>query len=123
MTSILQHAKAELRRAGLYDEDADYDGEIAVQVEALVQTFTAYGHSGGSAERTLDVFNRVVERKPLTALTGEDDEWNDMTEYGPEPAFQNKRCPAVFKNAHGEAFILIDGTSNREYIKFPYQVL
>jgi hypothetical protein len=120
MSSLLQHAKSELRRAGLYDADADFDGDIAVQVENLVQTFVAYGHSGGSSDLTLEYFNRVINHKPITPLTGEDDEWTDVEEYQPgQPLWQNKRDSRVFKDDKGRAWIITDkGTMT--YITFPY---
>jgi hypothetical protein len=119
MSSLLQHAKSELRRAGLYDADADFDGDIAVQVENLVQTFVAYGHSGGSAHLTLAYFARVANHKPITPLTGEDDEWTDMEQYQPgEPLWQNKRDGRVFKN--NEQAWIIDDKGAPQYITFPY---
>jgi len=39
--------------------------------------------------------------KPLTPLTGEDDEWNDIGDGG---SLQNKRYSAVFKNKDGTAY-------------------
>jgi hypothetical protein len=119
MSSLLQHAKAELRRAGLYDADADFDGDIAVQVENLVQTFVAYGHSGGSAYMTLKFFERVANHKPLTPLTGEDDEWRDLESHQPgQSLWQNVRDSRVFKDKTN-AWI-IDDKGAMTYITFPY---
>jgi hypothetical protein len=80
MSNLLEFARDEMRRAGLYDADADYGpGEIAQCVEKMIEAFRSYGHSGGSADKTLAVFDRVVRFKPLTPLTSEPSEW---TEFG-----------------------------------------
>jgi hypothetical protein len=119
MTSLLQHAKSELRAAGLFDDDSDYNGEIGVQVTALMETFCAYGHSGGSARQTLDTFVRLANHRSLTPLTGADDEWDDVTEMSGSPLWQNKRCPEVFKN-ETEAWLQISSNS-RMPVTFPCQ--
>ena len=130
MSSLLQHTKSELRRAGLFDPDADYDGEVAVQVTALMETLVAYGHSGGSLAQTLEFFNRVANHKPITPLTGEDDEWDDRSEENGSPLWQNTRCLFVFKN-EDKAWIVLEapggngatlGDGRVKYITFPYTV-
>lgn len=123
MSELLKHAKSELRAAGLFDADADYDGAIATSVVALMETFCAYGHSGGSAELTVAVFNRLVNCKPLTPLTGEDDEWNDISNNagaGPGPMWQSRRCASVFKD--NKTAWDIDKPGHRTPITFPYKV-
>lgn len=117
MTSLVQHAKRELRTAGLFDADSDFDGEIGVQVSSLVDVLTAYGHSGGSLEQTLSVFDKLARGKPLTPLTGEDDEW-----YAPETTIpnllQNKRYHFIFKDDE----MAWDVNKGRVAITFPHTV-
>lgn len=133
MSSLIQHAKSELRRAGLFDPDADFDGAVATCVVTMMEVFTAYGHSGGSSEITLNVFARVARHLPLTPLTGEDSEWIDMTkENSGDPLWQNNRCHSVFKD-RARAWIVRDkskseskgahpGDGRVNYITFPYTV-
>lgn len=117
MTSLLQHAKSELRAAGLFDDDSDFDGELGVQVTALMETFCAYGHSGGSATSTLNLFYRLAQHLPLSPLTGEDDEWE--TPEGTSGQIQiNKRCTQVFKDEE----MAWDIRKGRVAITFPYSV-
>jgi hypothetical protein len=125
MSSLLQHAKSELRRAGLFDPDADYDGDVAVQVMALMETFCAYDHSGGSAEETVNLFKLLVQHLPLTPLTGEDDEWDEANG---SPLWRNNRCSNVFKD-ETRAWIVLDGANAPllgdgpvKYITFPFMV-
>lgn len=115
MTTLLQHAKSELRSAGLFDADSDFDGEIGVQVTSLMETFLAYGHSGTSAYRTLEVFDKIARHMPLTPLTGEDDEWESPN--GTDGQMRiNKRCTQVFKDDE----MAWDIRKGRVAITFPY---
>lgn len=117
MSSLLQFAKSELRAAGLHDPDADYGGDIATCVTSLMETFVAYGHSGGSAEQTLAIFEKLARHIPITPLTGEDDEWHDRTnENSGETMWQNKRCERVMKNIH----MAWDTDHGYVAIEFPY---
>lgn len=119
MSSLLQHAKYELRAAGLFDANADYDGDVAVQATSLMEVFTAYGHSGGSAEATLGVFLRLANGLPLTPLTGEDDEWKLPDGVAKDTHVRvNKRCNRVFKDDE----IAWDVRVGRKPITFPYTV-
>ncbi|KKN32102.1 hypothetical protein LCGC14_0817130 [marine sediment metagenome] len=64
-------AELELRKAGLFDEDSDYEGKVGEWVIELVQAFAAQGHSELSANLTVAAFSRVAIREPLTLSTGE----------------------------------------------------
>jgi hypothetical protein len=114
MSELVKFAKSELRAAGLFDEDADYDGEIAPVVVSLMETFTAYGHSGGSASRTLAIFDKLARHIPITPLTGEDDEWREY-----EGIWQNTRYHTVFKDKDGVAW---DTANHNMPVHFPYTV-
>ena len=97
MSKLIEHAEREMRLAGLYDKDADYDGMIPEAVMALVKAHSKQGHSGMSHEITMDIFNKVINFKPLTALTTDDSEWNDRSEYNNGTLlYQNKRNSSVF---------------------------
>jgi len=114
MSSLLQHAKFELRNAGLFDADADYGGDVAVQATSLMEVFAAYGHSGGSAEQTLKVFETLARGLPLSPLTGEDSEWEK--ERPGTGMQQNARCIHVFKDNE----MAWDVRFGRKPITFPY---
>lgn len=96
MSSLLQHTKTELRAAGMFDDDADFDGAIGVGVTALMETLTAYGHSGTSLDATVKTFSRLAAHLPLSPLTGDDDEWHHPVKG--DTMEQNKRCPRVVRD-------------------------
>lgn len=120
MTSLVQHAKRELRTAGLFDADSDFDGEIGVQVSSLMDVLTAYGHSGASLEQTLSVFDKLARGKPLTPLTGEDDEWEvpEQCKLDYPQMLQNKRYHFIFKDDE----MAWDVNKGRVAITFPHTV-
>lgn len=104
----LQRAETEMRRAGLYDEDASYgSGAIAGGVLELLDTWHRQGHSGGSASMTLYIFNRLVEHKTLAPITTDPSEWMDVSDYGGpgSPAtWQNRRMPSAFSLDGGKTW-------------------
>lgn len=108
--SIIEQAKAELRRINFGDDDT------RVMVE-LIEKFLDQWDSGGAVSVALPVFVRCIAGKPLAPLTGDDDEWMSV---GPDnaPMFQNMRCSTVFKDGTGRAYDI--DVAGRPTIKFPY---
>lgn len=88
--SLSEFAKSELERV-----DLEYDGMVKEAAQEIVDLFAKQGHSGGSAHITLGVIDKLLRFKPLTPLTGKDDEWMEVG----EGEYQSKRCPTVFKDA------------------------
>lgn len=66
--ALVEHAERELREAGLFDEDSDYEGMLGEGVMELVRTFAAQGHSGYSAQCTIDLFRRVASYQLLNPM-------------------------------------------------------
>ena len=99
--SLVEFARDELTRAGMFDKDSDYGGMLGDAVMKMVAQFAEEGHSGMSASMAIALFKRVANYEPLTALTGADDEW---IEYA-TGMWQNKRCSHVFKDStNGPAY-------------------
>jgi len=127
---FLEFAEHEIRMAKLFSKEGDfYGGMTGKALMELCKVFDDQGHSGMSASVVANLFKRLTEWQPLTPLTGEDDEWVDIT----ENLWQNKRAPSVFRDKiNGESyqadyFIFVDENdctftshSSRKYIKFPY---
>lgn len=100
----------------------------------IVKKFASQGHSGFSAQYALSLVTRLLQYKPITPLTGEDEEWVEL-DYGDDLAYQNKRCPQIFKqkdgkiyDVEGKVFSSDNGHSwytskdSRVYIEMPYNV-
>ncbi len=56
---LINHAKEELTRVGLFDKDSDYDGMLGNAVLELITVFAKQGHSGMSAEMTRELFYKL----------------------------------------------------------------
>lgn len=113
--SLLSYAEDELNRIGLTDED-EYNGVMRNHILHMVKVFADEGHSGFSAPYAIGILSKLFAFKPLTPLTGEDDEWIKH-DYGVTPNFQNKRLSSVFKDGQdGEAYN-IDGKVFWEWYK------
>lgn len=132
---LKEYAEQELK---LYFPDSKDDDEmdkviknhLTEDVMNLIKLFEIESHSGFSANVVLSLFERLSHWKPLTPLTGADDEWNDVD----EETFQNKRCSSVFKDKETGECYDIDGKvfstdggktyyinkDSRVYISFPY---
>lgn len=111
-SNLLRHAQRELSKAGLYDPDSDYDGMLADAVERLIRVFQAQGHSGFSANLTIDLFSRLAQFQTLTPLTSNPDEWMQVDEgmmpKGDPPVWQSRRRPDAFSNDGGRSYYLLD---------------
>lgn len=91
--SMIEYAKRELERIGK-DEDGLQEF-MNRNILEIIEKFSEQGHSGFSAGYALSVLERLLRFKPISPLTGEDNEWSERG--------QNKRCSSVFKNADGTA--------------------
>jgi hypothetical protein len=105
-------ARAELERAGLFDGDSDYGGMLGTEVLALVERFSAAGHSGFSAALTASVFARLAAWKPLTPITNAADEWMHVAaDMAGEPnLWQSRRQPSLFSYDGGSTYYDLDET-------------
>lgn len=103
MSNLVEYAKRELDIIGLGINDRtgeSYDYTMRSHILHMVEEFSKEGHSGFSGSYALSVLRRVLDYKPLSPLTGEDDEWNQVSD-GDNPVYQNKRASSVFKDNSG----------------------
>lgn len=125
MNNLEKHARAEFRAAGWADENGDIKDEMQALVCAnvldLLNLFSKQGHSGFSGQYALSMFNRLVDFKCISPLTGEDSEWTNVGRDGDNGGFlyQNKRCSSVFKN--DTSAWDIDGKVFWEWNERPYE--
>ena len=116
MSNLLAHAEKELDLIGLTEED-EYNGMMRKHILHMMKEFSDEGHSGFSASYAIRILSKLMAYKPLSPLTGEDDEWTNVSDYGDgTPHYQNKRLSSVFKEGDGEAYN-IDGKVFWEWCK------
>lgn len=111
--SIISHAKAELDRINFGQADT------AAMLEILEKFFDQWD-SGGAVWVVAPILQRLIAGKPLSPLTGEDDEWLEVG----DGVLQNKRLGSVFKDPRFHdgklAYDLDNPAGSREAISFPY---
>lgn len=99
MSNLTSHALMEFRAAGWCDQDGKFEDEmqeaICNHVLKLLEVFADEFHSGSSAPYAVNLFKTLAMFEPVVPLTGEDWEWNEVS----EGVFQNIRCSHVFKQA------------------------
>ena len=140
MSNLLAHAEHELDLIGMKDEEG-MNGMMRKHLLHMIEEFSNEGHSGFSASYAISCLKRLLAYKPLSPLTGEDDEWTEVSEHMGHKCYQNKRHSAVFKdetgayNIEGKVFwewytndagerhkSYFTGRESRVYITFPYEV-
>lgn len=113
MSNLVDHANFELRMAGLFDEDSDYEGMLGNAVVELIEKFAKQGHSGMSAEMTRHLFNKLSDFKNLTPLTNNPEEWVDISFLqSSEPGWQNRRNGEAFSDDGGKTYYLLSEVSD-----------
>lgn len=110
MSNLVKHAEKELKLAGLFDKNSDYDGMLGQAVMELVKVFAKQGHSGFSAHTVLQIFNEVASYKPLTPIGKSKDEWMDVAEMTADGKgmWQNTRRSTTFSRDGGKTWYDID---------------
>lgn len=104
MSNLEKHADRELKLAGLHKPDADYGGAMYETVMDLVKVFSKQGHSGFSAQMTLDLFNKVAKFESLAPIGKSKDEWVDISKEFGKPMWQNERNCALFSTDKGKTW-------------------
>lgn len=131
MSNLVDYAKDELTRIGMIDSGEPYNDLASKAILDLIELFAFQGHSGFSANYVINAFDRLARFKPLSPLTGEDDEWMEVG----TDILQNKRYSAVFKDGKDGTAYNIEGKvftddgevwytckDSRVNVTFPYAV-
>jgi hypothetical protein len=107
--SLIEAAKKELDLIGMTDDDLLGEGidfEMRNHILRMVEEFGRAEHSGASASYSLGILKDILAWKPLSALTGNDDEWCEVVD---GVMWQNKRCSTIFKDTVNGTAYNIDG--------------
>lgn len=99
MSNLYEYAQREMDHAWPPDKRDEMQSVIVQNILDIVKVFCDQGHSGMSAPYVIAILKRVLNWKPISPLTGEDDEWR--TVHGCDGDLQqNIRCSCVFRNNH-----------------------
>ena len=98
--SLYDFAERELDIIGMDDGD-EMNGAMRKHILHMVSEFSKEGHSGFSASYAISLLQKILNFEPLAPLTGEDWEWNNVSDVSGDTLYQNARCSHVFKNDEG----------------------
>jgi hypothetical protein len=138
--STLEKAKHELDLIGMTANNKDeMNKDMRKHILEIIKTFSKQGHSGFSANYAIGILSKLLQHKPLSPLTGNDNEWEDVSVMSQcknkDKWYQNKRASNVFKeikngkvftyDIYGKSFVDKDGISysnknSKVKVKFPY---
>lgn len=117
-SGLVKHARTELDLL-MGDED-DMDRMMKRDVLHVVKAFSAAGFSGMFAGVAIPWLQRLLNHKTLRALTGEDSEWCDQSEYGLSPGQvkieQNVRCSSVFRETCTDGTVICYDVDGRYFV-------
>jgi hypothetical protein len=116
-SNLVRHAREELQRAGLFDIDGDYGGMIGQNVLDMVRLFAGQGHSGFSAQLSIDVLSRLLRFQPLTPITSDPAEWMCVNDGADDPIWQNRRSSSLFSVNGGKTWYDIDNLPLRMRVR------
>ena len=103
---LVEFAVRELDRLGMFDDDADYEGNLGRAVVELLEVFSKQGHSGFSAFATVDLFSTLAMYKPLTAITSDPNEWTQVDSAG--TLWQSSRNSTAFSTDGGKTYYFVN---------------
>jgi hypothetical protein len=90
-SNIYRKGQEEITRAFMNNKDL---GKRLTDVLLLI---TTHGHYDEGMFACMEDLVKLARHQPLTPLTGEDSEWNDVSQGSGSPLWQNNRCSSVFK--------------------------
>lgn len=106
-SSLVKHA---LREFSIIGEDP----EIVRSIAEILQIFSDMGHSGTSAEVTIDLLVKLMSYENISPLTDDPNEWNDVTDMMPADSlktWQNRRNSKCFSPNGGKSYFDISDES------------
>jgi hypothetical protein len=98
-SNLVRHAIFELERIGELSDGGAYGGMIARSALDLIRVLAIAGHSGGSIQGTLSLFERLARFDVLSPITAHPSEWSlipPVVSPGTDRMWQSKRKPSVF---------------------------
>ena len=98
--NLVKYTESELARIPK-DEDGMQD-LVNRNIIEIVKVFSEQEHSGFSDSYVLSNLERLFRFKPISPLTGADDEWNEVHNRNGVRTYRNKRCLSVFKYADAQ---------------------
>jgi hypothetical protein len=104
--NLILRAEAEFKLLGKLENklDAELETWLHKDVLDLLYTFSRQGHSGGTAEEMITLFNRLVRFGILSPINDNPEDWEDKSKQTGRPLWQNRRLTSCFSEDGGKTF-------------------
>lgn len=103
--NLVEYAKSELSR--LEKDGDDLQQLMSRHIIDIIEMFSKQGHSEFSANYAIRILERLLRWKPITPLTGADDEWElKCCDSDGISTYQNTRCFSVFKYVDSQGHLV-----------------
>lgn len=114
--SMKDWAKREIEIAVARERAADIteEGEFSYGGACYESAFKAYeslcgdGHSGMSIGFTKHILNRLIDGKPLTPIEDVEENWDDVSHFGPDVKYKKYQCNrmcSLFKDVYPNGIV------------------
>ena len=100
MSNLVNHARRELEL--INEEPWITDGIVKV-----VEAFSEMGHSGSSADITIQILEDLLRFRNLSPLTDDPNEWINVSDKTGEELWQNNRNSEAFSTDGGLTYYLL----------------
>lgn len=103
---LVAHAQHEfsLLPKPVNEADADLQQFLQDGVLDLLFVLSQQGHSGGTMDDMLSLFNRLANFDNLSPITDNPADWVDMSEVASKPFWQNKRNSKLMSEDGGKSY-------------------
>lgn len=104
-------------------EDGSKEGEFSYGGACYESAFKAFeslledGHSGMSIGFTKHILNRLIDGKPLTPIEDVEENWDDVSHFGPDVKYKKYQCNrmySLFKDVYPDGTVVYSDI-NRYY--------
>lgn len=132
-SKMVHYARGELLRAGFLGAADKLDAEVGENTLMLIKCLALSPNELGQSA-TVELFKRLVNLRPLTAIEDVPEEWEDISENSDGSLLRHVRCATICKNEkeafnlEGLLLVYPDGTRHFHEskslvpVKFPYVV-
>lgn len=102
MGELVNHARRELELIGEEPDVIDWYLKV-------IEAFSEFGHSGGSASVAIPTINALLQFENLSPITNNPEEWNHVSIYiaGEPILWQSKRNPRLFSEDEGKHYYIV----------------
>lgn len=102
--SMLDWAKREIEIAvareraedGTKEDEFSYGGTCYESAFKAFESLCGDGHSGMSIGFTKHILNRLIDGKPLTPIEDVEENWDDVSHFGPDVKYKKYQCNRMY---------------------------